>query len=121
MGLLKKLPVLPEDIDNYQSIYVPYLHFLKGKTVRSSPTRFRTNFIQVTPFILERNKKITLACDVMYINNITFFVTISENICFTKIDNINNRLSGTIFKSLKYVISVYNKRGFKVYSSNVDN
>ena len=65
-------PVLPEDIDNSQSIYGPSLHCLKGKTVRSSPIRVRKNVIPVPPFILERNKKITLEYDFMYINNITF-------------------------------------------------
>lgn len=91
MGLLKNNPVTISDLKNAEDIYGPSVSAPKGKTTRAVPNRVRTDIVSVPDGMLDKHRDITLAFDVMYINRLTFLVTISQHLMFTTIEHINSR------------------------------
>jgi hypothetical protein len=63
--------------------------------------------------IMKHYQDVTLAGDIMFINKIPFFVTISRDI---KLDMKNQ----TLFNAIKQEISIYQSRGFKIIQILMD-
>ena len=64
--------------------------------------------------MLERHRQVTLETDIMYINKVPFIVTTSCNIHFCTTELIKNEIVATIATSIKQVIQMYQRRGFKI-------
>jgi hypothetical protein len=90
-GLIDNCTITVQDIKNAQEIYGPDVFALKGKTKQTAPEQVRTVTFDIPEDILNRHKSITLSADVMYVNGVMFFVTISQHIKFTTIQHINER------------------------------
>jgi hypothetical protein len=77
--------------------------------------RILTQWISEIPTTLyERYKNVTIAIDIMYVNKIAFFVTISRDICFATSEMIPDAQVNTSMKVIKHVLNVYKARHFKV-------
>jgi hypothetical protein len=63
--------------------------------------------------ILNHYCNVTFCGDIMFLNKILFFVTISWHIHFGTVE-IANRQMATIFQSIFSVVKIYKKQGFKV-------
>jgi hypothetical protein len=70
--------------------------------------------------MLERYGDVTLAVDIMYINEIPFVMTMSWAIHFRTAELIKNEKISTIMIALKQVIEAYKARGFQVCHILVD-
>ena len=64
--------------------------------------------------ILEIHQRVTIAIDIMYVNKIPFFTTISRDLHFGTIECLANRRVSTIVGKLRSVIRLYEHRGFRV-------
>ena len=60
------------------------------------------------------NKNVNLSIDKMYINEICFFTSISEDIHYRTAQFIPNRKADTYQKALKEVINLYQKGDFRI-------
>jgi len=64
--------------------------------------------------MLEKHGNITLAVDIMYINEIPFVMTTSRAIHFGTAELIKNEKISTIMVAIKQVIEAYKARGFQI-------
>jgi hypothetical protein len=63
---------------------------------------------------------ISLAEDILFVNTIPFFTSISRNIKFTTTENIPTRTASQLVKAMKDVLAIYKKRGFHVKNAMMD-
>jgi hypothetical protein len=87
---------------------------LKGKQVQENPDPVETIITEIPTTLYERYRNVTIAIDIMYVNKIAFFVTISRDICFATREMIPDAQINTIMKVIKHVLNVYKTRNFKV-------
>ena len=73
-----------------------------------------TDYVEIPPSVLEKNKHVNLSIDIMYVNRIPFVTTISCNIKFTTVKAIQNRTKSQLVKSIKNVLPIYTQRGLQV-------
>ena len=58
--------------------------------------------------------------DIMFVNKLAFFITISRKIKYGTIEYLPNRQIPTVLNAVKRMTRVYNKRGFQVVSCHGD-
>ena len=104
-------PVTVEDVIRADKIYGWDIHYLKGKTTRTQPTRLVTDYVEIPPSVLEKNKYVTLSIDIMYINRIPFVTTFSCNIKFTTVKAIQNITKSQLVQWIKNMFPIYTQRG----------
>jgi hypothetical protein len=64
--------------------------------------------------IMKHYQDVTLAGDIMFINKIPCFVTISRDIKLCTIARVKDMKNRTLFNAIKQEISIYQSRGFKI-------
>jgi hypothetical protein len=57
---------------------------------------------------------VTIALDIMYVNNIPFLVLISRHLRFGTTDGLKNLRNTTIINAIKQILNIYKERDFKV-------
>jgi len=110
-NLLPNCPVTKQDIITAENIFGPDLGIRKGKTVRKKSEQVR---IPQTVPVPKMYRKVVMAMDVMYINDIPFLVTISRNIQFGSAQALPNETYKSIYAALQKIIKVYSHYGFTV-------
>ena len=111
---LPNCPVTRNDIVAAEDIFGPNLGSLKGKTVRSTTPHVRAEHINIPISIMERYRDVTIAGDVMFVNRIPFFMSISRHIKFGTAEMITTQKADTLMTAIKHVKSAYLQRGFKI-------
>jgi hypothetical protein len=71
--------------------------------------------------IIDIYRDVTLAIDITFVNKTPFFITIAWGIKFGTVEALLNQQVQTIGASLKKVVSLYRKRGFRVVTILADN
>ena len=112
--LLKNCPVTRSDVIAAEDIFGPNVDALQGKTTRTKPNIIRTMFQDVPQTIMTAHRHVTITGDLMFVNRIPFLVTRSRIIKFGTVDNVLSTKIPVLLASLKPVISIYRKRGFRV-------
>ena len=111
-NMIKNCPVTTADIEIADKIFGPDLPTLKGKTVRRQPDR--GNVITCMYLrIRELNHKVTLGADVMFVDRIPFFISVSRGIKFITVEYIPRRTKKLLGGALK-IVEFYRARGFQV-------
>jgi len=111
--MLPNCPSMKANIIHAEEILGPNLGSLKGKSTRTKPTNVIIGRYNELPTdILEKHGDITLAVDIMYINEIPFVITTSRAIHFRSAELIKSEKILTIMIALKQVIYAYKARGF---------
>jgi hypothetical protein len=64
---------------------------------------------------------ITLAVDIMFLNNIPFLTSISQHIGFGTAERLVNRQVSSLIKAIKRLCQVYSLWGFKISTILGDN
>jgi hypothetical protein len=118
--LLPNCPITKADIMAAEHIFGPDLGAIKGKTVRLAPRKVRIPSVVIPNEVLRRYRKITLCGDLMFVNRVPFFITISRNIKFGTVEMIMNRQQGTILAAVRQVCQLYKTKGFTVENILMD-
>jgi hypothetical protein len=87
---------------------------IRGKTVRERPSRVRLEFVTIPQELYERVRDVVLAADVMFVNGLPFFVSLSRGIKLLTIEFTPSRTIEQLSSKLKKVIYVYRRAGFRV-------
>ena len=112
--LINNCPVTIEDIKICEDIFGPNVYNLKGKTTRTAPTPVIIDYVEVPRDILKTHKNVTLTGDIFFVQGYAFLVTLSRNIKYNTIEELDNMEGETILSALDHVLDQYTKRGFKV-------
>jgi hypothetical protein len=78
------------------------------------------DYVEIPRAILDLNKDVTMAADIMFVNGILFVTTISRKIKFTTIEYVTSRSEPNLTKSLLKIISLYKARGFTPSTALMD-
>jgi hypothetical protein len=81
-NLLPNCPVTRRDIAMAEDIFGPGLRSLKGKTVRSAAAAVNVRLVDIPAHIMTHYRHLTLGGDIMFVNKIPFFMSISRHIRF---------------------------------------
>ena len=119
--LLLNCPITRADILATKDILGPNVHSLKGKTVQQTEPHVSSLIIPVPSDILSLYHSVTLCVDIMFVNKMPFFVTISWNLKFGTAELLLNHQEDTVAKPLTAVMCLYGSRGFLVQMVHADN
>jgi hypothetical protein len=113
-NLMPNCPISRDDIITTEDILGHNLGSLKGKTTRSKNEHVRSKHINIPINIMSRYREVTLAGDIMFVNRIPFFMTVSRHIKFGTAKMIKSQTGSTLLTAIKQVKGTCMKHGFKV-------
>jgi hypothetical protein len=82
-NMIKNCSVTSNDVDNAHKLFGNDIATLRGKTARNAPEAVVADYVEIPKDILDMNKAVTIAANVMFVNGLPFVVTISRKIKFT--------------------------------------
>ena len=97
---IKDCPITTDNLRLAKEIFGESLACLKGKSVRKKASKNRQTWTPL-PEEFKRHKFVTLAIDIMYVGDLMFVVTLSNDIMFGTGEHIKNRELETILPCLK--------------------
>ena len=112
MNLLPICPVIRDDILISKRIFGPDVGSLKGKTVGCGTDHVEVAVVPVSSEIISQYRDVIIVADIMFVNKLPFFVTISRNIKFGTTALIPNQKHETLVKAARDVQNINKKRGF---------
>ena len=121
MNIIKNCPVTTEHVDRANDIYGLPIAALKGKATRSKSAIMSKDIIEIPEEIYMKNHKLQLCIDIVYINGMTFLVSIDKEIKFRSIVHLMKRIKGLLYEGLDKIIKVYNSAGFRIKVIHADN
>jgi hypothetical protein len=119
-NMISNCPITPVDITNACTIFGPDLASVHGKTVRQTPVPVVVDPVAVPHVLVERNKVVTMAADVFFVDRTAFLVTLSRNIKFVTVVHLPVRMAATLVKHIKWVLHVYGCSGFSIRTILMD-
>jgi hypothetical protein len=112
--MISNCPIAPTNITNARAIFVPDLASVWEKTVRWTPTLVVADYVAVPCAVVERNKVVTMAADIFFVNGTPFLVMLSRNIKFVTVEHLPVRTAKALVKHIEQVLHVYGCGGFNV-------
>jgi len=119
-NLLPNCPITRRDIVAAEHIFGPEIGCLKGKTVKSTPIPVNMSLVDIPSTIMSHYREIILTGDIMFVNKVAFFVTISHNLKFGTTEMLPNQKSKTILGAIQQVKAIYSQRGFAISAILMD-
>jgi len=89
-NMLKDCPVNSQDVDVALKVWGNQVPMLKGKTVRWKPPVVTEDVVQVPKQIWLLHRRVTLVIDIVFVNKIPYFATLSLRICFLSVTHLSN-------------------------------
>ena len=68
-----------------------------------------------------KNHKLQLCIDIVYINGMTFLVSIDKEIKFRSMVHLMKRIKSLLYEGLDKIVRVYNSAGFRIKVIHADN
>jgi hypothetical protein len=118
--MITNCPVFPIVITNANTIFGPGISTLKGKTVRRTPEGVMTEYVEVPSEIINLNKNVTLAVDIMFVCGLPCMVSISRKINFTTVEYLSGQEQPMLVNSLSKILHIYQRRRFKIETALMD-
>jgi hypothetical protein len=93
---------------------------IRGKTVRQKPHRVRPEYVSIPLQLYEKLRDVTLCADVMFVNGLPFFVTVSRGIKLYTAEFTPSRTVEMLTSKLMKVVRIYRRGGFLVRTALMD-
>ena len=113
-NLLPNCPVTRADIIAAEKIFGPDVGILKGKTVRKGSQHVEATEVTIPSDLMSEYRNVVIGADVMYINKLPFFVTMSRNLKFSTAELMLDQKQATMVEHVKRIQRIYVKRGFRI-------
>ena len=104
---LSNCRVKVDDITNACAIFGPNRSILKGATVRQKPDKVDTEYTQIPRDCYELHKFVTLAADVVFVNDVQFLVTLSRDIRLFTAQFLPYRTAKKLSSLLNNIVKFY--------------
>ena len=111
---MPNVPITRDDILAAEHIFGPDVGSLKGKTVHRTPEQVAARLVNLPYVVMSRYRDVALGGDIMFVNKIPFFMTISRNIRFGTSQSLTSRSSKVILRAIQSIKKIYSQRGFWV-------
>jgi hypothetical protein len=119
-NMIRNCTVTATDIDNAYKIFGDDLATLRGKTVRNTQDPVVADYVAIPKEILDLNREVTIAADVLFVNGMPFVTSISRKIKFTTIEYVMSRKEPDLINSLVKVVTLYKARGLNPSTALMD-
>ncbi len=119
-NMIKNCPVTPAAITNAQAIFCPDLPSLQGKTVRKPPAPVVSKYMSVPKEVVDQNKVVTLAADVLFVDGTAFLLSASRQIQFKMAEYVATCTAKSLSKHLTQVVQVYARARFTLHTILID-
>ncbi len=119
-SMITNCPMTTTAITNAQNIFGKDLASVRGKTVQWAPVLVVGDYVAVPKGVIERNKTVTLAADVFFVDGIIFLLMVSRNIKFITVEHVATHVAKSLSNYLDRVIQVYTGAGFSVHTILMD-
>ena len=119
-NMIKNCSRTPSDIANAKEIFGPALVSVRGKAVRRTPAPAVGDYVAVPRPLVERNRIITMAADVFFVDGTAFLITLSRNVKFITAEHTPVRTARALVKHIERVLQVYRRAGFIVRTVLMD-
>jgi hypothetical protein len=111
-NMIKNCTVTPADIDNAHKLFGADIATLRVKTVRRTQDAVMADYVAIPKEIIDLNKEITLAADILFVNGMPFVTSLSRKIKFATMEYVSSRSEPNLIRSLLKIIKLYRARGF---------
>ena len=88
--------------------------------MRWAPAPVVGDYVAIPKGVIEKNKTVTLAADVFFVDGIAFLLAVSKNIKFNTAEHVATCTAKSLSKHLDRVIQVYTQAGFSVRTILID-
>jgi hypothetical protein len=112
LNLLPNCPINEFDIRVAEDVFGPNVSALKGKTVRRPTEHVEHKLQPIQKEIHQLYNKVTLAIDIMKVNQVPFLVTISRNLCFGTVEAVKNMTIDVIRQQNQ--ATIFSKRVYSI-------
>ena len=105
---IKNSEVSVRNIDIPQDIWGKDISSLKGKNFRGKPNVVDSDCINIPKDIANPKKAVFLTDEILFVNGIPFFISMSRKIDFIGVSRLNGRTAAIIFDAFKDILdSIY--------------
>jgi hypothetical protein len=112
---LPNCPIQRQAAINAHAIFGRDVNSLKGKITKQQLKAIIGAVANNLPqTIMEHYREITLCIDIMFVNQIPFFMSISKHIRFLTCELLENQKAPSLIQALKRIYGIYRKRGFVI-------
>jgi hypothetical protein len=119
-NMIKNCTVTPTDIDNAHKVFGADIATLRGKKVRRTQDALLADYVAIPKEIMDLNKEVTLAADVLLINGMPFVTSLSRKVKFATMEYVSSRSEPNLIKSLLKIVKLYKSRGFEPRTTLMD-
>ena len=118
---IKNCPVTKADFKVARHVYGHDISTLKGKNTRRKPIPVVQEVVDI-PKELSAHRDVTLALDIVKVNNIPFLTTISLNLQYRTCQRIipKKTKEASFYNAIDRVLRLYNKGGYRVTEIRCD-
>jgi hypothetical protein len=92
-----------------------------GRTVRRPPDAVTAEYVQIPQAIQDYFQLVTLAVDILFVNSITFLVSMACGLDLVTAKQIPSRTAKNLASGIKRVTALYSRGGFPVGTIMMDN
>jgi hypothetical protein len=118
---LPNCPTQRQDAVNADAVFGRDVASLKGKITRQQlQTVLGAVANNLPKEIMEHYRDVALCVDIMFVNRIPFFMSISKKVRVITAEALNNRKQGSLIKALQRIYGVCRKRGFRITNIHGD-
>ncbi|KAL7460774.1 hypothetical protein ACHAXS_001215, partial [Conticribra weissflogii] len=117
---LPQCNITHDAIKRANAIFGPDLTGIRGKTTRRKPEAVKSEIVGVPAQIINWNKFVWLAGDVMFVNGVAFVVTVSRGLKFITTHYLPSRQANDLASSIRETIKIYQRGGFRVQTLLMD-
>jgi len=120
-NMIKNCPIQGADVRRATKIYGPLAAMIQGKSTRRTAGRIPdTHLLPVPRKIYDEHKYVTICIDHFFVQGIGFFHTISKNLKFRTIEQVDDLTKHSTLQCLISVARLYQVSGFRIRQINGD-